>query len=119
MDGNGAFVRTLEENGFIRQTHLVQWETDTLGNKVDAVTGATNAAPREHTVVWDCTGADHQPVPDGSYVIKAEFTTANTGGFFGGPAPLLEVPFDLGAGPGVVNVPDAELFVGITLTHER
>jgi hypothetical protein len=119
MDGSGSFLRTLEENGYIRQSHLAQWQTDALGNKVDAITGATNPAPRDHTAVWDCTGADHQPVPDGSYVLKAEFTTSNTGGFFGGPAPLLEVPFDLGGGPGVINVPDAQFFVGIALTHER
>lgn len=119
MDAGGAFVRTLEENGFIRQSHLVQWQADTSGNKVDAISGATNPAPREHTALWDCAGLDQQPVPDGGYVAKAEFTTSNTGGFLGGPAPLLEVPFDLGNGPGTIDVPDAEFFVGITLTHER
>lgn len=119
MDASGAFVRTLEENGFIRQSHLGQWQTDTGGNRVDAITGATNSMPREHTALWDCTGLDGQPVPDGSYVAKAEFTSSNTGGLFGGAAPLLEVPFDLGGGPGTIDVPDATFFVGITLTHER
>jgi hypothetical protein len=119
MTASGTFVRTLEENGYIRQSHLNRWIAETGGNRVDAITGATNPAPGEHTSLWDCTGLDQQPVPDGSYLMHAEFTTSNTGGLFGGQAPFLEVPFDLGGGPGTINPPDEQYFVGITLTHQR
>lgn len=119
MDANAKFVRTLEENGYIRESHLGHWEAASGGNTVDAITGATNSGPRTHTVNWDCTGLDHQPVPDGSYTMDAEFTTSNTGGFFGAPAPLLQVPFTLGSGAGTITVPDQQYFVGISLTHDR
>ena len=119
VDGAGKFIRTLEENGYIRESHLGHWESVSGGSTVDAITGATNTGPRAHDVAWDCTGLDHQPVPDGSYKMDAEFTTSNTGGFFGGQAPLLDVPFDLGSGAGTVDVPDQQYFVGISLTHER
>lgn len=117
-DSQGAFVKTLEENGYIRQSHLVAWETQTKGNTVDAVTGATNAGPRAHNASWNCTDVGGNDVPSGSYVMHAEFTTTNTGGFFGGPAPLLDVPFDVGGGPYTLNPPDQPLFVGIELTYQ-
>jgi hypothetical protein len=116
-DPNGAFVRTLEENGRIRQSHLVQWEQASGGSIVDAVSGATNVAPRAHEAKWDCTDLSHAPVGPGTYTVNAEFATDN-GGFFGVPAPFFSMPFDVGGGAGVTTAPDAEFFVGIQLSYE-
>jgi hypothetical protein len=115
---SGAFVRTLEENGFIRQFHLTAWEQASGGNTVDAVTGATNRAPRAHQSTWDCTDLNGAPVPAGTYTLNAEFATDN-GGFFsrGGP-PLLQVPVPVGQGPQSIHPADAQYFTGIAVTVE-
>ena len=116
-DAQNAFVKTLEENGYIRQVHLTAWEQAANGNTVDAVTGATNRSPRAHSATWDCSDVHHAPVPPGTYTINAEFATDNGSGFFGGVAPpLLQVPFQVGAGPQSVAPPDAQFFTGIGLT---
>lgn len=117
-DSQGAFVKTLQENGYIRASHLAAWESQTKGNTVDAVTGATNFGFRAHTASWNCSDVSGNEVPDGSYTMHAEFTTSNTGGFFGGPAPLLDVPFDVGGSAYTLNPPDQTLFVGIELSYQ-
>jgi hypothetical protein len=114
-DPNGAFVRTLEENGYIRQTHLVQWEQASHGSTVDAVTGATNRAPRAHQGTWDCTDENGAVVSNGTYTFNTEFATDN-GGFFGAAAPYVSLPFDVGSS-GTTNAPDAQYFTGITITE--
>lgn len=117
-DPQGAFVRTLEENGRIREQHLGAWEAASGGNTVDAVTGATNAGPREHQASWDCTDTSKADVPPGKYTVSAEFTSDNTGGVFGPPAPLLQVQFDVGSGPQTLSVPDNGYFTGVSLTYQ-
>jgi hypothetical protein len=117
-DPQGAFVRTLEENGRIRQQHLGAWETASHGSTVDAVTGATNPGPREHQVSWDCTDTKGAAVPPGTYQISAEFTSDNTGGAFGPPAPLLTLQFDVGGGAQNVSQPDDGYFTGVSLTYQ-
>jgi hypothetical protein len=117
-DPQAAFVRTLEENGRIRQSHLGAWEKASGGSIVDAVSGATNRAPREHQVSWDCTDTSQAAVPPGAYTVSAEFTSDNTGGFFGGAAPLLQVQVDIGGGPQTLSPPDNQNFTGISLSYE-
>ena len=118
-DAQGTFVRTVEENGFIRQRDLTKWEQASRGSTVDAITGATNAAPRTHDVVWDCADSSGAQMAAGNYTMNAEFTTDNTGGFFPiGTAPYLSVPFQLGAGPVALTPADEQYFTGISLTVE-
>lgn len=112
-DSSGAFVRTLEENGYVRQSHLVQWEQASRGSKVDAVTGATNRSFRAHQATWDCTDAQGNVVPLDGHALNAEFASDN-GGLFGVPAPFLTVPF----GPGTTTVPDEQFFTGIEVTAQ-
>jgi hypothetical protein len=115
---DGSFVRTLEENGRIRQSHLGAWQKATGGNLADAVTGATDRAPRQHQAVWDCLDKSKAPVAPGRYTVSAEFSSDNTGGLFGAAAPLFTLEFDVGSGPQTLNPPDAADFTGISLTLE-
>jgi hypothetical protein len=48
-----------------------------MGNTVDAVTSATASNYGTRMARWNCTGVDHQPVPDGTYRINAEMTERN------------------------------------------
>ena len=114
-DPQGAFVKTLEENGYIRQGHLTTWIQASNGSEVDAVTGATNYGPRTHDATWNCTDLKGAAVPPGAYTMNAEFATDNAG-FFGKPAPVLAVPFSVGNGGQTVAAPDAQYFTGIALT---
>jgi hypothetical protein len=114
-DAQGAFVKTLEEDGHIRQGHLTTWIQASNGSVVDAITGATNSGPRAHDVAWDCTDLTPAAVPSGTYTMNAEFATDN-GGFLGKPAPALQVPFEVGSGGQVVTPPDAPYFTGVRLT---
>ena len=58
-------MKTLEENGYIREGHLSVWEQAASGNTVDAVTGATNVGPRTHEASWDCTDFNHAAAQPG------------------------------------------------------
>lgn len=111
----GAFVRTLEENGYIRERHLTAWELASGGNTVDAVTGATNRAPRTHEAAWDCADPSQAPVPPGAYTLNAEFATDNGG--FSRP-PFLQVGVPIGQGPQAIHPPDEQYFVDISVVVE-
>jgi hypothetical protein len=108
----GVFVRTLEENGNIRQAHLTAWEQASRGSRVDAVTGATNRGFRAHEASWDCTDLGHQAVPADTYTLNAEFATDN-GGPFGTQPPLLQVEVPIGGGSQTLTPPDAQYFTGV------
>jgi hypothetical protein len=113
-DSHGAFVRTLEENGYVRQFHLTAWEQSSNGSTVDAVTGATNQGPRTHDASWNCLDASGGSVLAGTYTLNAEFATDN-GGFFGPSPPLLQAQVPVGSGPRAVQVPDAMYFKSIQI----
>jgi hypothetical protein len=112
-NSQSQFVRTLEENGRRRQTHLTQWEASSRGVTVDAVTGATNTAPRVHTAPWDCNDKTHAGVPPGTYTVHAEFATGNSG-----TPPSIEMPFQVGSGPETLQLPNAKYFTDISLNHQ-
>lgn len=115
-DAQNVFVKTLEENGYVRQSHLASWERSAAGNTVDAVTGATNSGPRAHEATWGCSDVHGAPVPPGAYNVSAEFATDN-GGIFGAAPALLQVPFEVGGGPQTVAPADVPYFTGITLDY--
>ncbi|HEX7669366.1 MAG TPA: DUF2271 domain-containing protein [Polyangiaceae bacterium] len=112
-NSQSQFVRTLEENGRRRQSHLTQWEASSRGVTVDAVTGATNTAPRVHTASWDCNDKTHGGVPPGTYTVHAEFATGNSG-----TPPSIAMPFQVGSGPETLQLPDAKYFTSISLNHQ-
>jgi len=109
---SSAFVRTLEENGRIRQKHLTAWEQASGGSTVDAVTGATNRSFGTHTVHWDCTDLGGAAVPGGTYTLSAEYADSN---FSFGGNPLLSVPVPIGSGPQSIHPPDAQYFTNVSV----
>jgi hypothetical protein len=79
-DGQGALVQTLQVNADKRKRHLVQWMAALGDTKVDAVTSATLKTHQTSKVVWNCKDAKGNPVPDGNYQIRVEFTEINGAG---------------------------------------
>jgi hypothetical protein len=84
-DATGAYVKSLDVWGDRRLSHVEAWNAATRaagvpGDRVDAVTGATQATHRAHLVSWDCTNHLGEPVPDGSYRVYFEVTEANAAG---------------------------------------
>lgn len=112
-NSQGQFVRTLEEDGKRRQSHLTAWELSSGGNTVDAVTGATDSTFRTHHVSWNCLDVNRVPVPPGAYTMNVEFATDNNAGPSG--PPHLQVPFQVGA-PETLDPPDSGYFEGLQLT---
>jgi hypothetical protein len=89
-DANGRFVKSLTVWAQKRIRHLVTWEDASMGNTVDAVTSATAGSHGTRTGKWNCTGVDHQPVPDGAYRINAEITERNSLGRVMTPLPFIK-----------------------------
>ncbi len=79
-DSQGALVKTLQVNADKRKKHLVQWMAAMGDTKVDAVTSATLKTHQTSKVVWNCKDAKGNPVPDGKYQIRVEFTEINGAG---------------------------------------
>jgi hypothetical protein len=109
-DANARFVKSLNVWAQKRIRHLTQWESVAMGNTVDAVTSATAGSHGTRTGKWNCTGLDHQPVPDGKYSINVEFTERNSTGRLMAP-----LSFVKGAGPVSLMPPDQANFKGIRL----
>jgi len=108
-DGSGRFVKSLTVWAQKRIRHLTTWQAAAMGNTVDAVTSATAGSHGTRTGKWNCTGLDHQPVPDGPYRINVEFTERNSTG-------RVMTPLDFTKG-GAVNLmpPDQTNFRAIRL----
>ncbi len=80
-DGSGNFIKTLYATRYtanggyaLRPDSIPQWvERSGLANmdNVDAISGPT---PQSGTTsyIWDCTGSDGTPVPDGTYKFFVE-----------------------------------------------
>jgi hypothetical protein len=108
------FVKTLEcdAKNYIR--FLVDWTKASGGNKVDAITGASLTAHKEHSVTWDCRNAAGELVPDGLYRIRVEFSEKN------GPGPSLpdkHVEFRKGPSPQSLKPKDLPYFTGMSVTY--
>jgi hypothetical protein len=80
-DTQDTLIRTLRVEANKRKKHLVQWLAVAGSNAVDGVTGATRKAHESVKVTWDCKDTKGNPVPEGTYRIRIEFTEAN------GPGP--------------------------------
>jgi hypothetical protein len=109
-DASGRFVKSLTVWAQKRIRHLVTWEDASLGNTVDAVTSATAGSHGTRTGRWNCTGVDHQPVPDGTYRINAEITERNSLGRV-----MTALAFVKGGGPVNLMPPDQANFKSIHL----
>jgi len=78
----GTYVKTLTVYAAARQSDLTNWSTSSGGNKVDAVTGATQNSTGTIYGLWNGTDVAGKLVADGSYKVCMEFTDKNGTGNF-------------------------------------
>ena len=95
-----------------RKKHLVKWNTNSAGNTVSAVTGATISNHQTHTINWDGTNVAGTVVPDGTYKVCVEYTSTNslTNGNAG---PYLTVDFIKGASSQHITPANATYYQAI------
>jgi len=96
-DDSNNFIQTLKKRAQTREQYLYTWIASSSHNTVNAITGATLSSHQSHTVVWNCTNANGDTVPDGWYRIRCEYTTKHAQGpwtpadyiqFYKGASPL-------------------------------
>lgn len=103
IENNGDFIKTRKAMANQRKQYLYTWKNASDYNVVDAISGSTLTSHQTHTVSWDCTDLDGNIVPDGEYVVYAEFTDKHAQG------PLYSIPFTVG--PDAINLtPDDETY---------
>lgn len=107
-DMNG-FVKTRKAMANQRKQYLYIWKAASNYNVVDAITGSTLTSHQTHTVSWDCTDLDGEIVPDGDYVVWAEFTDKHA------PGPLYNITFTKGPDPQSMTPADETYFKDIEL----
>lgn len=108
-DLNG-FVKSRKVMANQRKQYLYTWVSSSNYNVVDAITGATLNSHQTHTVTWDCTDLNGEIVPDGDYVVWAEFTEQHAQG------PLFSATFTKGPDTQVLTPPDETYFKDIVIT---
>ncbi len=105
-----GFVKTRKAMASQRKQYLYTWAAASNFNTVDAITGPTLTSHQTHTVTWDCTDLGGNIVPDGDYVVYAEFTDKHAQG------PLYSMTFTKGPNPLFLTPPDETYFKDIVLT---
>ena len=108
----GTFVKTVERWARIRARFLTRFAASSKNNLVDAVSSATLANHRVHTVTWNLTDVGRKRVPDGAYRLAIELTDRD------GPGALVYVPFTLGASPVKVTPATTPQFSAMELRVE-
>lgn len=108
----GTFVKTVERWARIRARFLTRFAASSKNNLVDAVSSATLANHRVHTVTWNLTDVARKRVPDGAYRLAIELTDRD------GPGALLYVPFTLGTSPVKVTPATTPQFSAMELRVE-
>jgi len=78
----GAFVKTLTVYAQARQSDLTNWNTSSSGNRVDAITGATQSNVGTIYGAWNGTDVAGKVVADGTYKVCMELTDKSTTGNF-------------------------------------
>ncbi|MDP4239231.1 MAG: DUF2271 domain-containing protein [Bacteroidota bacterium] len=78
----GEFVKTLTVYAQARATYLTNWEQSSAGNKIDAVSGATQNTHGTITAHWNGTDSKGITAPDGTYRICMELTDKDSTGSF-------------------------------------
>ena len=107
-DADG-FVKTRKLRGNQRKQYLYTWKAASDYNVVDAITGSTLTSHQTHTITWDCTDLDGEIVPDGDYVVWAEFTDKHAQG------PLYNITFTKGPDTQSFTPADETYFKDIEL----
>jgi len=83
QDSSGKFVKSLLVYAASRISELTNWNTSSAGNKVDAITGATQSSHGVRTCSWNGTNVSGVVVADGTYTVKMELTDKNSTGNVG------------------------------------
>lgn len=104
IEGSGGLVRTLSVWAEVREQHLIRWRSLSDGDNADAMTSATRGSHRTTDLAWDLKDRLGQPAPPGDYALVVEFTEDNSNEG-APPGPVLEIPFTLGGGPHLTDVP--------------
>jgi len=82
-NSSGVFVKSLLVYAQARISELTNWNNSSSGNKVDAVTGATQSSHGVRTCSWNGTNVSGVVVADGTYTLKMELTDKNGTGNLG------------------------------------
>jgi hypothetical protein len=112
-DKEGVGVRSLNGWGGRRSSGraLMRWKA--MSVVPDAVTSASLRTYGAHDVSWDCTDANGDLVPLGTYIIHVEFSSS------GGAAPYFAIPFEhAGTMPLAETVAPMRGFAGATLRYK-
>lgn len=115
-DAAGTYIKTIERWAAIRSRSLYQWADHactTAWPEMDAVAIATlpdHNSP--HADMWDGKDFHGKVVPDGAYKLFIEVTETETN--YG---PLGVVDFQKNGTASMVQPPDTQAFVGLTLTY--
>ena len=83
QDGSGKFVKSLLVYAAAQIQWLTNWNTASAGNKVDAITGATQSSHGVRTCSWNGTNVSNAVVADGTYTVKMELTDKDATGNLG------------------------------------
>lgn len=83
QNSSGGFVKTLLVYAAARISELTNWNLISGGNKVDAITGATQTSHGVRTCTWNGTDINGVVVADGTYTLKMELTDKNSTGNVG------------------------------------
>jgi len=104
IENGGGLVRTLVIWAEVREQHLIRWRSLSGGDNADAMTSATRGSHRTTDLSWDLKDRLGQPAAPGPYKLVVEFTEDNSNEGEP-PGPVLEIPFTLGGGPHLADVP--------------
>lgn len=110
IEDTDGFVKSRKVMANQRKQYLYTWVSSSNNNVVDAITGPTLTNHQTHTVEWDCKDLNGNIVPDGEYVVYAEFTDKHAQG------PLYSINFTKGPDPVFVSPPDETYFKDIVIT---
>lgn len=108
-DATGTLVRTValhvqSGEGTLYLQALRRWfqVSGTTPAQRDFPLSSPTRPPGEYAVVWDGTGADGTPVPNGRYFVCIEAVRD------GGPHELIREPITIGLGPVQLGLPPAQ-----------
>jgi hypothetical protein len=83
QNSSGQFVKSLLVYAQSQIQWLTNWNTASAGNKVDAITGATQSSHGVRTCTWNGTNVSGAVVADGTYTVKMELTDKDATGNLG------------------------------------
>jgi hypothetical protein len=109
----GQYVRTLMVYASERKSYLYKWNSNSGGDKTDAVTGATLSTQKTFTVTWNMKNYAATTVANGSYLLCMEMTSSDAQG------PYREISFTINGNDMTLSPADGSNFTNISLVYEN